>query len=299
MKHPQIALLALLTIIVSCNKNNDPVTPPQEEAVEIPVVLGGMDLTWSQEPMTRAGENAVYFFSVKQDGSPYAWYCMRSFDDVKISLLRNHTYDITGYVAYDMTGAYYWRSETGNLISRLLSYTSNGVEYSDAMFYMIDSPLRSYCYKMLACTETITTVPSELVLNMYNAFFGLKVNATNLEGKLDFVLGNDGGESYDVTVTLTKEQPSVTRIIHFLRPLDVVSAVKRDREYTREVDYTLKYTDSEGTVSVLSSGKVSISRMKYTTVNIDMSSLGDNNAPVGLSLEEENVTDGATYDLNI
>lgn len=299
MKRIIIPVVILSSFLFSCNKPGNTADLQNEEVVEVPIVLSGLDLSWSQEPMSRADEKTVYFFSVSQDGHPYAWYCMESFEDVSISLLKNHTYEIIGYVAYNIKGTYYWRVSSGSTLSQGRTTLSNGVEYSEAYEYHLHFPLKTYDYKMLACLDTFTTIPNEIVLNMYNVFFGVKLNATHLDGTLEFVLENDAEYSYNYTITLTKEQPSATQILHFLRPRDVVCAIKDNVEYTREVGYTLKYIESDGTTSILHSGTISISRMKYTVVNIDMSSYYNNNSAVSLSLENENLTDGQTYNLNI
>ena len=250
--------------------------------------------------MTRAdGNTTVYFFSVHQDGKPYAWYCMNTFDNVSVSLFKDHTYEIVGYVAYDIAGDYYWSNNVGNGISFLGRSTTNGFEYTDAMEYGLRYPLRNYEYKMLVCSETFDSVPETIVLDMYNAFWGLKANAANLEGTLEISLGNESGSSfaYDLSVLLTKDQPSVTKYIHFLHPLTVVSAASNGEEYIKSVDITIKHIDADNNTSILHSGQITVSRMKYTVLNITLNGNTNNPSSCALNLEEENLTDGVAVTL--
>ena len=299
MKTSSIAVLLLSSLLVlSCGMFDGP-SNQKEETVNVAIKLNGLELTETLEPITRAGESVIYFFSVHQDGKPYAWYCMNSFNDVSISLVKDHTYEFIGYVAYNIVGDYYWFNNVGNGISYLGRSTTNGFEYTDATEYSLRYPLRNYEYKMLVCSESFYSVPESIVLNMYNAFWGLKANAINLDGTLEILLGKESGNSfaYDLSVLLTKDQPSVTKYIHFLHPLTVVSAASSGEEYTKDVDVTIKYTDADNNTSILHSGQITASRMKYTVLNITMNGNLDNPSSCVLRIEEENLTDGVTVNL--
>ena len=294
-----VILLFASVFVFSCNTKDDPLDVSDEETIEVAIKLSGLDLLETMEPITRSGESIKYFFAVKQDGNPYAWYCMDSFENVSISLIKDHTYDFIGYVAYDLNGAYYWRNEVGNGISYLQYGNSNGVEYSSSMNYHLDMPIRNYDYKMLVCSETITSVPESIILNMYNAYFGLKANATNLDGTLEISLGKEEGRSsaYDYSVLLTKDQPSVIDYVHFLYPLDIVDYAKTGNEYTKNVDMTIKYTDADNNTSVLHTGQITVSRMKYTILDIKMNDNLNNQSSCTLSLEDEVFSDGEIVEL--
>lgn len=297
---PTILLFASV-LFFSCSIKDDPSNNPDEETIEVAINLSGLDITETMEPITRSGDNIKYFFAVKQDGNPYAWYCMDSFDNVSISLVKDHTYDFIGYVAYDLKGAYYWRNNVGNYTSYLQYQNSNGVEYSSSMNYHLDMPIRNYDYKMLVCSETITSIPESINLNMYNAYFGLKANATNLDGSLEIALGKEEGSSYayDHSVLLTKDQPSVIDYVHFLFPLNIVDSAKTGNEYTKNVDITIKYTDADNNTSILYTGQITVSRMKYTVLDLKMNNNLNNQPTCTLSFEDEAFSDGTRIELEL
>lgn len=289
-----------LVFVYSCKKNVDPIPIPQKDnMVTIPIKLVGLDLTASMEPMTRAGETGTtnYFFAVTQDGNPYAWYCMDSFEDVSISLVKGHTYSITGYVAYDQTGSFYWTGTVGGSIINLSTTRSNGFEYSDSKKNSIDTPLRSYNYRMFACSETFNSLPETITLNMYSVYYGIKINTTNLkEGQIEVSLGKQSNTSYayNESLVLTAEEPTISSIYHFLQPLDVVRTVQAGNEYDRDLDITIKYTDADNNTSVLHSGQISIARLKYTILDIKLNDGLGNNAACNLSYEAGSISDGET-----
>ena len=294
-----VILLFASVFVFSCNTIDDPLDVSDEETIEVAIKLSGLDLTETMEPITRSGESVIYFFAVVQDGKPYAWYCMDSFNDVTISLVKDHTYDFVGYIAYDIKGAYYWSVNVGNSISYLQTGKSNGFEYSDSMRYHLDYPLRDYNYKMLVCSETYSSIPETVVLNMYNAYFGIKANASNLDGSLEITLGKEsnGSFAYDYSLFLTKDQPSVTEYIHFLYPVDVAKYTKEGNDYTRDVDITIKYTDTDNNTSILHTGQITVSRMKYTILDIKMNDNLNNQSRCALSLEDGSFSDGKKVEL--
>ena len=289
-----------LVFVYSCKKSADPIPIPQEDDVVIvPINLVGLDLTESMEPMTRAGETetANYFFAVTQDGNPYAWYCMDSFEDVSISLVKGHSYSISGYVAYEQKGSFYWTGTVGGSIINLSTTRSNGFEYSDSKKNSIDTPLKSYNYRMFACSETFNSLPETITLNMYSVYYGIRINTTNLnEGRIEVSLGKESGSSYayNESLVLTAEEPTITSVYHFLQPLNVVRTVQAGNEYNRDLAITIKYTDADNNTSVLHSGQISIARLKYTIMDIKLSNGLGNTAACNLSYEDGSLSAGAT-----
>ncbi len=285
-------------LFFSCNKAEILPDIQEEEVINVPITLAGLDLEVGQEPMTRAGETMTYYVAVLQDGSPYAWYCMNSFDDVTVSLVKGHSYEFEGYVAYDIKGYYFWHGITGGGLVYGGSYHSNGFEYDSGNKYTISSPLRTYNYKMLVCSESFTEAPSSVTLNMYNAYYGIKANATNLKGTLSIALGKEVGhsESYGHTITLTNDSPSATDFIHFLYPLEVLPAAKTGQDFSKNVNIDIMYTDEDGNTSVLHSGQITVSRLKYTTLNIRMTDHAGAKQSVSLSMESGNMGNGDSLD---
>ena len=289
-----LAIVLFFALFISCNKEERLSYDKKEEAIVVPISLNGVEMSVYQEPMTKATVPVVYFINVTQDSKPYAYYCMTSFDDVSISLLDGHKYDFTAYVAYDVTGSFYWMGTVGSGISVKHNSLTDGFEYTSEK-YLNFNGIRDYDYKMLVGKASYTSLPSSISLDLYNAFFGLKVNATNLKGTLS--LDISGYTSYSGPITITKDNPSIVKYIHFMNPLDVISSAIDGTEYSNDIDITIKYTNESGDVSVLHNGSIKVSRLKYTILNIKMS---DNAGPlqsVSFSLENSTIIDGNTIDL--
>ena len=293
-------MLSSSIFVMSCNKNED-LPKPNDDIVNVKVELKGVDVTETMIPMTRAGETVTYFLAVKQDNNPYAWYCMDSFEDVSLSLLKNHSYSITGYVAYDMKGSLYWTGTVGGGVIYLGYDKTNGFVYTDSRKYSIDTPIKTYDYKMLVCSEEFSTIPETITLNMYAAYFGLKIKATNLDDTLEIALGaeNGGSYSYDYTAMLTKEHSSTECILHFLKPLDVVGYAEQGSEFSKQVNLTVKKIDSNNNTSVLHSDNITVSRLKYTILELKMKDDGNNTKSCALSLEDGDIVDGNTINLEL
>ena len=296
-----LACLLLPLFVLSCTSMDNFSDDLDADTVTIPIKLAGFDFTQSMEPMTRAdNETVTYFFFVTQDNKPYAWYCMHSFENVTISLVKGHEYKFTGYVAYNQTGDYYWRTNVGNGISYLYSVLSNGFEYNDSMEYSLSIPIRSYQYKMLVCEESFSTIPEAIALNMYNAYYGVKVNVTNLkEGSIGVSLGKESNTSYayNVTMDIPASNPSHTEILHYLYPLQVIPYAKEGTEFTKNVDISIKYTDGNGSTSVLYSGTIPATRMKYTILNLNLGDDPGNRSACNLSFEGGSMIDGQVIPL--
>ena len=327
----QLFYLLLAATLFACSSQNEtfennglqdtPAPAGKYYAVALDLQGEVADFTVTQEPLTKVeGEptNDLYVINVYSKpaaGGSYTQYAYGTFDrtgGMVVNLLEGNLYQFQVTLVKDAKDKLYWETDStygwyqnysaylAILLNRFVLQTWSKSTYgaNQIDIYLKDFK-DNYCRPILdryygEVTDYEPVENGKIAVDLYRSVFGARVNVTGLEeGQLSFKMSEAPGIVISADSLYTPDN-----IYQFYNFSDVVEFVERGEEQTESIGLTVTWTNAAGDRTVnIYNGNFTATRLKRTIFNVTLRQGAMNPGDMEFNIEQEDITDGETIDL--
>ena len=327
----QLFYLLLAATLFACSSQNEtfennglqdtPAPAGKYYAVALDLQGEVADFTVTQEPLTKVeGEptNDLYVINVYSKpaaGGSYTQYAYGTFDRTEgmvVNLLEGNLYQFQVTLVKDAKDKLYWETDStygwyqnysaylAILLNRFVLQTWSKSTYgaNQIDIYLKDFK-DNYCRPILdryygEVTDYEPVENGKIAVDLYRSVFGARVNVTGLEeGQLSFKMSEAPGIVISADSLYTPDN-----IYQFYNFSDVVEFVERGEEQTESIGLTVTWTNAAGDRTVnIYNGNFTATRLKRTIFNVTLRQGAMNPGDMEFNIEQEDITDGETIDL--
>ena len=327
----QLFYLLLAATLFACSSQNEtfennglqdtPAPAGKYYAVALDLQGEVADFTVTQEPLTKVeGEptNDLYVINVYAKpaaGGSYTQYAYGTFDRTEgmvVNLLEGNLYQFQVTLVKDAKDKLYWETDStygwyqnysaylAILLNRFVLQTWSKSTYgaNQIDIYLKDFK-DNYCRPILdryygEVTDYEPVENGKIAVDLYRSVFGARVNVTGLEeGQLSFKMSEAPGIVISADSLYTPDN-----IYQFYNFSDVVEFVERGEEQTESIGLTVTWTNAAGDRTVnIYNGNFTATRLKRTIFNVTLRQGAMNPGDMEFNIEQEDITDGETIDL--
>ena len=326
----QLFYLLLAATLFACSSQNEtfennglqdtPAPAGKYYAVALDLQGEVADFTVTQEPLTKVeGEptNDLYVINVYSKpaaGGSYTQYAYGTFDRTEgmvVNLLEGNLYQFQVTLVKDAKDKLYWATDStygwhgssstyrAVLLNRFVLQRWNSNTYGATNSVYLKDFKKAYGRPILdryygEVTDYEPVENGKIAVDLYRGVFGARVNVTGLEeGQLSFEMS--AAPEIVISADSVYTPDNIYQLDYFF---DVVNFVERGEEQTESIGLAVTWTNAAGDRTVnIYSGNFTATRLKRTIFNVTLRQGAMNPGDMEFNIEQEDITDGETIDL--